>query len=80
MSKERDAIRAMLEWVDSNGELVMQSFHMARETAEKSLAELKAVLPSPASEGLMVESIATWRRLHDEFLKLYGTLPDCELF
>jgi hypothetical protein len=80
MSNERDAMRAMLEWIDSNAELMLQALDLAARTTEKSLAELKAVLPHPATEPMMLQSIETWRKLHGQLSTLYENLPAREVF
>lgn len=79
MSKERAAMRAMLEWIDSEGDSVLQALrHMAHANAKQ--ADETGAMNLGAVAKVLRESAESWSKKADRLNDLLDTLPDRELF
>lgn len=89
MSKERDAMRAMLEWVDNNADLVTTAFRACEDEFSRQ-AETARRMPdsthtlngqAPSAIALMChQQSASWRKHRETFVALFESLPDREMF
>ena len=74
---ERDAMRAMLEWIDDEAESVIHALGMASERCVEHAAEIG--LYTPLGE-VADQAAKSWKAKATKLAELYDALPDRELF
>lgn len=75
---EREAVRAMLEWLDNHVDSLAQALASMAEHNTHDAAQLQVAAPVVAR--VLRESAASWSQRRETLLRLYSELPDRDVF